>query len=112
MILCAVLCSLLTCVQTFIHHSCENKHVRVRFFFPLLSRYGVAFTYYGITLNISGFGLNPYLTQFIFASIEMPMKVGVYFFVDKFGRRPGEICSLLMTGLFLVINMFVPTGNF
>uniref|UniRef100_A0A3Q3IUI3 Major facilitator superfamily (MFS) profile domain-containing protein n=1 Tax=Monopterus albus TaxID=43700 RepID=A0A3Q3IUI3_MONAL len=33
--------------------------------------YGVAFTYFGISLNITGFGLNPYLTQFIFASIEI-----------------------------------------
>ncbi|KAF3850611.1 hypothetical protein F7725_012383 [Dissostichus mawsoni] len=45
--------------------------------------FGVAFTYYGISLNIIGFGLNPYLTQFIFASIEMPMKIGVYFYLEK-----------------------------
>uniref|UniRef100_A0A3Q3IIL9 Major facilitator superfamily (MFS) profile domain-containing protein n=1 Tax=Monopterus albus TaxID=43700 RepID=A0A3Q3IIL9_MONAL len=57
--------------------------------------YGVAFTYYGISLNITGFGLNPYLTQFIFASIEMPMKIGVYFFLEKIGRKPGETGTLL-----------------
>ncbi|KAM9363153.1 solute carrier family 22 member 7-like [Symphorus nematophorus] len=70
--------------------------------------YGVAFTYYGISLNISGFGLNPYLTQFVFASIEMPMKIGVYLFLEKVGRRPGEMGSLLTTGLCLFINIFVP----
>uniref|UniRef100_A0A8C2X5H9 Solute carrier family 22 member 7b, tandem duplicate 1 n=1 Tax=Cyclopterus lumpus TaxID=8103 RepID=A0A8C2X5H9_CYCLU len=48
---------------------------------------GVAFTYYGISLNITGFGLNPYLTQVIFASMEIPMKIIVYFFLKKFGRR-------------------------
>ncbi|XP_020786098.2 solute carrier family 22 member 7-like [Boleophthalmus pectinirostris] len=69
--------------------------------------FGVAFTYYGISLNITGFGLNPYLTQFIFASIEMPMKIGVYFFLEKIGRRPGEILTLIMTGLCLFINIFV-----
>nr|XP_020457793.1 solute carrier family 22 member 7-like [Monopterus albus] len=69
--------------------------------------YGVAFTYYGISLNITGFGLNPYLTQFIFASIEMPMKIGVYFFLEKIGRKPGETGTLLLTGLCLFINMFV-----
>ncbi|XP_072319073.1 solute carrier family 22 member 7-like [Eucyclogobius newberryi] len=68
--------------------------------------FGVAFTYYGISLNITGFGLNPYLTQFIFASIEMPMKIGVYFFLEKIGRKPGEIATLLTTGLCLFINMF------
>ncbi|XP_028271059.1 solute carrier family 22 member 7-like [Parambassis ranga] len=69
--------------------------------------YGVAFTYYGISLNITGFGLNPYLTQFIFAFIEMPMKVGVYFFLEKVGRRHGEMGTLLLTGLCLFINIFV-----
>ncbi|XP_074518250.1 solute carrier family 22 member 7-like [Halichoeres trimaculatus] len=73
--------------------------------------YGVAFTYYGISLNITGFGLNPYLTQMIFASIEMPMKIGLYFFLEKLGRRPGEMSALLLTGLCLFINMFVPAGQ-
>ncbi|KAJ0033776.1 hypothetical protein NQD34_000883 [Periophthalmus magnuspinnatus] len=69
--------------------------------------FGVAFTYYGISLNITGFGLNPYLTQFIFATIEMPMKIGVYFFLEKIGRKPGEIFTLITTGLCLFINIFV-----
>uniref|UniRef100_A0A8C6U2H8 Solute carrier family 22 member 7b, tandem duplicate 1 n=1 Tax=Neogobius melanostomus TaxID=47308 RepID=A0A8C6U2H8_9GOBI len=71
-------------------------------------RFGLAFTYYGISLNITGFGLNPYLAQFTFGSIEMPMKVGVYFFLEKIGRKPGEIATLLTTGLCLFINIFVP----
>lgn len=86
--------------------------VRCRKFFCLFSRYGVAFTYYGISFNISGFGLNPYLTQFIFASIEIPMKIGTYVFVEKIGRRPGEVLTLLLTGLCLFINMFVAQGKF
>ncbi|XP_042341422.1 solute carrier family 22 member 7-like [Plectropomus leopardus] len=69
--------------------------------------YGVAFTYYGISLNVIGFGLNPYLTQFLFAFIEMPMKIGVYYFLEKVGRRSGQMGSLLLTGLCLFINMFV-----
>uniref|UniRef100_A0A3B4TC18 Solute carrier family 22 member 6 n=1 Tax=Seriola dumerili TaxID=41447 RepID=A0A3B4TC18_SERDU len=69
--------------------------------------YGVAFIYYGISLNITGFGLNLYLTQFIFAFIEMPMKIGLYFFLDKVGRGPGQIWAMLLTGLCLFINLFV-----
>lgn len=75
-------------------------------------RYGVAFTYYGITLNITGFGLNIYLTQFLFAVIEVPMKVGVYFFIEKIGRRFGEMASLVSTGVCLFINLFVPKGYY
>ncbi|KAM4749884.1 LOW QUALITY PROTEIN: solute carrier family 22 member 7-like [Anableps anableps] len=69
--------------------------------------YGVAFTYYGISLNITGFGLNPFLTQFIFASIEMPMKIGVYFSLEKIGRRRCEMAALLSAGLCLFINIFI-----
>uniref|UniRef100_A0A3P9JPK4 Major facilitator superfamily (MFS) profile domain-containing protein n=1 Tax=Oryzias latipes TaxID=8090 RepID=A0A3P9JPK4_ORYLA len=60
----------------------------------ICGKFGVAFTYYGITLNISGFGLNPHLTQFIFASIEMPMKIAVYFSLEKLGRRRCEVTAL------------------
>ncbi|KAM9856826.1 solute carrier family 22 member 7-like [Aulostomus maculatus] len=70
--------------------------------------FGVAFTYYGISLNITGFGLNPYLTQLLFASIEMPMKIVVYFFLDKVGRKAGQTGALLLTGLCVFINMWVP----
>lgn len=80
--------------------------------FTPFSRYGVAFTYYGISLNITGFGLNPYLTQLIFASIEMPMKIGVYVFLERVGRRPGQMGALLLTGLCLFINILVAKGYF
>ncbi|XP_054897206.1 solute carrier family 22 member 7-like [Poeciliopsis prolifica] len=69
--------------------------------------YGVAFTYYGISLNITGFGLNPFLTQFIFASIEMPMKIAVYFSLEKIGRKSCEMGALLSVGVCLFINIFV-----
>ncbi|XP_012689680.1 solute carrier family 22 member 7-like [Clupea harengus] len=72
--------------------------------------FGVAFTYYGISLNVTGFGLNIYLTQFIYAFIEMPGKIGVYYFLNKIGRRPGQVWTLLLTGVCLIVNMFVPLG--
>lgn len=74
-------------------------------------RFGVAFTYYGITLNITGFGLNIYLTQLLFGVIEVPLKIAVYFFIEKIGRRTGEMASLVLTGLCLFINLFVPKGE-
>lgn len=77
-----------------------------------LFRYGAAFTYYGISLNLSGFGLNIYLTQFLFASIELPTKIGVYYFLREVGRKPGQVGTLLLTGVCVFINIFVPEGNF
>uniref|UniRef100_A0A8C9V0U1 Solute carrier family 22 member 6 n=1 Tax=Scleropages formosus TaxID=113540 RepID=A0A8C9V0U1_SCLFO len=69
--------------------------------------YGVASTYYGISLNISGFGLNIYLTHFIYAAIEFPAKLMVYFFLDKIGRRHCQAGTLLLTGTCIAINIFL-----
>ncbi|XP_062285982.1 solute carrier family 22 member 7-like [Scomber scombrus] len=70
--------------------------------------YGVASTYYGISLNISGFGLNMYLTHFIYAAIEVPAKLMVYFLLNIIGRRKCQAGTLLLTGTCIIINIFVP----
>lgn len=38
------------------------------------------------------------------------MKISVYFFLNKVGRKPSEVGALFLTGVFLTINMFVPKG--
>ncbi|XP_062283622.1 solute carrier family 22 member 7-like [Scomber scombrus] len=68
----------------------------------------VATSFYGISFNITGFGLNIYLTQFTYAVIELPAKVSVYFLLDKIGRRCTEVGALLLSGLCLGINIIVP----
>lgn len=42
----------------------------------------------------------------------MPMKIGVYFFLAKVGRKPGQAGTLLLTALCLFINMFAAKGHF
>uniref|UniRef100_A0A3P8XC61 Solute carrier family 22 member 6 n=1 Tax=Esox lucius TaxID=8010 RepID=A0A3P8XC61_ESOLU len=73
--------------------------------------YGVASTYYGISLNITGFGLSVYLTHFIFSAIEIPAKIIVYFCLDTFGRKLCQASTLLLAGTCIAINMFVPKGQ-
>ncbi|XP_074486060.1 solute carrier family 22 member 7-like [Sebastes fasciatus] len=70
--------------------------------------FGVACTYYGICMNISGFGVNIYLTQFIYAVIELPGKAIIFFTLNKIGRRWSQAGMLFLTGLCLFCNMFVP----
>uniref|UniRef100_A0A3Q0REJ4 Solute carrier family 22 member 7 n=1 Tax=Amphilophus citrinellus TaxID=61819 RepID=A0A3Q0REJ4_AMPCI len=69
--------------------------------------YGVATTYYGISLNITGFGLNMYLTHFIYGAIEVPAKLTIYCFLNIFGRRKCQAATLLLTGLCIGINIFI-----
>ncbi|XP_048124993.1 solute carrier family 22 member 7-like isoform X2 [Alosa alosa] len=69
--------------------------------------FGVAATSYGIGFNITGFGVDFYLTQFIYAVTELPAKLSVYYLLEKFGRRKTEAGSLLITGVCLGINIFI-----
>ncbi|KAI4901773.1 hypothetical protein NFI96_013652 [Prochilodus magdalenae] len=72
--------------------------------------FAVAFTYYGISFNISGFGLNIFLTQFIYGAIEIPAKVGTYFVLDRIGRRNGQAWSMILSGVLIGVNIAIPTG--
>ena len=36
------------------------------------------FSYYGVSLDLSGLGLNVYLTQLVFGAVELPSKLLVY----------------------------------
>uniref|UniRef100_A0A8C9RD68 Solute carrier family 22 member 6 n=1 Tax=Scleropages formosus TaxID=113540 RepID=A0A8C9RD68_SCLFO len=86
----------------------RTPNIRKLSLFTGIVWYGVAFTYYGISLNIGGFNLNIYLTQFIYGAIEMPAKIGTYFCLNKFGRRTTQVGTLFLTGVCIAINLFVP----
>ncbi|XP_048046249.1 solute carrier family 22 member 7 [Megalobrama amblycephala] len=70
--------------------------------------FSVATVAYGISFNISSFGLNMYLTQFVYGAIEIPAKLSIYYLLDKFGRRITQAGSLLLVGISLMINIFIP----
>ncbi|KAF7252318.1 Solute carrier family 22 member 7 [Varanus komodoensis] len=73
--------------------------------------FGVAFTYYGISLNITGFSLDPYLTQLIFGAIEVPAKLSVYFVLDRIGRRRCQSWSLIATASLIVLKTAIPAEH-
>ncbi|XP_063300236.1 solute carrier family 22 member 7-like isoform X2 [Pelobates fuscus] len=72
--------------------------------------FGVAFSYYGISFNITSFSLNPFLTHFIFGAIEIPAKIGVFLLLDRIGRKLCQGGSLLTTGVFIALTSLIPTG--
>lgn len=72
-------------------------------------RFGAAFSYYIVSMNISGFGLGMYMTQFVFGFIEVPAKLLVFVMVNRVGRRKSQAWALILSGLFMGINLIVPT---
>uniref|UniRef100_A0A8C6YZJ4 Solute carrier family 22 member 7 n=1 Tax=Nothoprocta perdicaria TaxID=30464 RepID=A0A8C6YZJ4_NOTPE len=63
------------------------------------SLFGVAFSYYGMSMNLTGFGLDIYLSQFVFGIIEIPAKLIMYVLVNRVGRRQSQAWTLILTGL-------------
>lgn len=72
-------------------------------------RFGVAFSYYGMSMSLTGFGLNMYFSQFVFGIIEIPAKILMYVLVNRIGRRHSQAWSLILTGLCIGANIIIPT---
>ncbi|XP_063068042.1 solute carrier family 22 member 7-like [Engraulis encrasicolus] len=70
--------------------------------------FGMASTYYGISLNVTGFGLDIYLTQLIYAAIELPSKISTYFLLNAIGRRYSQSGTLLLTGICIFVTIVTP----
>uniref|UniRef100_A0A8B9QP20 Major facilitator superfamily (MFS) profile domain-containing protein n=1 Tax=Anas platyrhynchos TaxID=8839 RepID=A0A8B9QP20_ANAPL len=58
--------------------------------------------YYGLSLNVTNFGLDIYLTQLAFGAVEIPARVGCIFLLQWFGRRKSQAGTLLLSGLSLL----------
>jgi hypothetical protein len=74
-------------------------------------RFGVNFSYYGLTLDLSGLGLNVYQTQLLFGAVELPSKLLVYLSVRHTGRRLTQAGMLLGRALTFAIRLLVSTGE-
>ncbi|NXU86180.1 S22A7 protein, partial [Xiphorhynchus elegans] len=70
--------------------------------------FGVSFSYYGMSMNLTGFGLNIYLSQFVFGVIEIPAKMVMYVLVNRVGRRQSQAWTLILTGLCIGANVVIP----
>ncbi|XP_014692897.3 solute carrier family 22 member 7 isoform X2 [Equus asinus] len=69
--------------------------------------FGVNFSYYGLSLDVSGLGLNVYHTQLLFGVVELPAKLLVYVLVRHVGRRLTQAGMLLGSALALGLGLLV-----
>ncbi|NXP61589.1 S22A7 protein, partial [Chloropsis cyanopogon] len=70
--------------------------------------FGVAFSYYGMSMNLTGFGLSIYLSQFVFGVIEIPAKMVMYVLVNRIGRRQSQAWTLILAGACIGANIIIP----
>ncbi|XP_010187286.1 PREDICTED: solute carrier family 22 member 13-like, partial [Mesitornis unicolor] len=64
--------------------------------------------YYGLSLNVTNFGLDIYLTQLAFGAVEIPARVGCIFLLQWFGRKKSQAVLLLLSGLVCLIITGIP----
>ncbi|XP_034041255.1 solute carrier family 22 member 7-like isoform X3 [Thalassophryne amazonica] len=72
--------------------------------------FGVSMAFFAISLNISGFEMNMYLTHFAYAAIEVPANFVSTFLLNAIGRKKCQSGALLLTGACVAINIFIPKG--
>uniref|UniRef100_A0A3B4ZNJ3 Solute carrier family 22 member 13-like n=1 Tax=Stegastes partitus TaxID=144197 RepID=A0A3B4ZNJ3_9TELE len=70
--------------------------------------FAASLLFYGLSLNVGGFGLNIYLTQFIFALVEFPANICGLTLIQHFGRRICEACFLFFGGAACLVVLAVP----
>ncbi|XP_029935372.1 solute carrier family 22 member 13-like [Myripristis murdjan] len=69
---------------------------------------GTSLVYYGLSLNVGSFGLDIYLTQFIFGIVELPARLGSLPLLRFFGRRICQAGFLLFAGLACLVILAIP----
>ncbi|KAM8831928.1 solute carrier family 22 member 13 isoform 2-T2 [Spinachia spinachia] len=63
--------------------------------------------YYGLSLNISDFGMNIYLTQMIFGLVEMPARTITLFTLNR-SRKLSQLAFMAVGGSACLLTIFIP----
>ncbi|XP_009084031.3 solute carrier family 22 member 13-like [Serinus canaria] len=86
----------------------RKKHLRKVTLIMSCAWFVNSFVYYGLSLNVTNFGLDIYLTQLAFGAVEIPARVGCIFILQRFGRRKTQVVLLVLSGLVCLIITGIP----
>uniref|UniRef100_A0A8D2KV04 Major facilitator superfamily (MFS) profile domain-containing protein n=1 Tax=Varanus komodoensis TaxID=61221 RepID=A0A8D2KV04_VARKO len=70
--------------------------------------FSTSFAYYGLAMDLQNFGVSVYLIQVIFGVVDIPAKLIAYGVISYFGRRITQALALILAGLSVASNIFVP----
>ncbi|MBN3303197.1 S22AD protein, partial [Amia calva] len=97
--------------------ACKTGNMLDLFRIPYLRRVTVvmcyvwfvnSLVYYGLGLNVGNFGLDIYLTQFIFGLVELPARLGCIPMIERFGRKKCQSLVLVFGGISCLLILAVP----
>ncbi|XP_056193748.1 solute carrier family 22 member 13-like isoform X1 [Falco biarmicus] len=87
---------------------CRKKQLRKVTSVMSYAWFANSLAYYGLSLNVTNFGLDIYLTQLAFGAVEIPARVGCIFTLQWFGRKKTQAVLLLLSGLVCLIITGIP----
>ncbi|KFP02613.1 Solute carrier family 22 member 6, partial [Calypte anna] len=70
--------------------------------------FSTSFAYYGLAMDLQGFGVDIYLSQLVFGAVDIPAKMVSALVISCLGRRVAQGGSLALAGACILANVFVP----
>ncbi|XP_051468495.1 solute carrier family 22 member 13-like [Apus apus] len=86
----------------------RKKHLRKVTLIMSCTWFADSLAYYGLSLNVSNFGLDIYLTQLAFGAVEIPSRIVCIFILQWFGRKKTQALLLLLSGLVCLVITGIP----
>ncbi|GAB0201962.1 solute carrier family 22 member 6-like [Grus japonensis] len=74
-------------------------------------RFSTSFAYYGLAMDLQGFGVDIYLSQLVFGAVDIPAKLASVLAISCVGRRVAQGGSLALAGICILANIIVPMGG-
>ncbi|XP_044536068.1 solute carrier family 22 member 6-like isoform X4 [Gracilinanus agilis] len=71
--------------------------------------FATSFAYYGVAMDLQGFGLRVHMLQLLFGIVDIPAKLLSTLGMSRAGRRIAQVATLVLAGLGILANLFVPT---
>ncbi|XP_050770742.1 solute carrier family 22 member 6 [Gymnogyps californianus] len=71
--------------------------------------FSTSFAYYGLAMDLQGFGVDVYLSQLVFGAVDIPAKLASVLAISCVGRRVAQGGSLALAGICILANIGVPT---
>ncbi|NWU49548.1 S226B protein, partial [Dromas ardeola] len=70
--------------------------------------FSTSFAYYGLAMDLQGFGVDIYLSQLVFGAVDIPAKLASVLAISCVGRRVAQGGSLALAGICILANIVVP----
>ncbi|NXX01628.1 S22AD protein, partial [Larus smithsonianus] len=86
----------------------RKKHLRKVTLIMSCTWFADSLVYYGLSLNVTSFGLDIYMTQLVFGIVELPGRLSCIFLLQWFGRKKSQAVLLLLSGLMCLIITAIP----